>query len=47
MEKVVLFKVEVAEANIDKKSATYTVKRMSDEKELVQRFKELHGIKVK
>ncbi|WJX65469.1 hypothetical protein P8452_50127 [Trifolium repens] len=42
--KRVLFKVEVTDANLYRNWRGYTVKKLSDEEDIINRFTELHGI---
>jgi hypothetical protein len=44
--KRVLFKVEVTDANLYRNWRGYTVKKLSDEEDIINRFTELHGINV-
>jgi hypothetical protein len=41
-----LFKVEVTDANLYRNWRGYTVKKLSDEEDVINRFTELHGINV-
>ncbi|WJX95943.1 hypothetical protein P8452_77206 [Trifolium repens] len=42
--KRILFKVEVTDANLYRNWRGYTVKKLSDDEEIINRFTELHGI---
>jgi glycine cleavage system regulatory protein len=39
-----LFKVEVTDANLYRNWRGYTVKKVSDDQDIINRFTELHGI---
>jgi len=46
VDKRMLFKVEVSDANLFRNWHSYTVKKMSSDDEIINRFLILHGLKV-
>jgi hypothetical protein len=46
VEKRMLFKVEVTDANLYRNWRSYTVKKFSDENDIIGCFADLHGINV-
>jgi hypothetical protein len=46
VEKRMLFKVKVTDANLYRNWRSYTVKKFSDENDIIGRFADLHGINV-
>jgi hypothetical protein len=44
--KRILFKVEVTDANLYRNWRSYTVKKLSDDDDIIKRFAALHGIYV-
>jgi hypothetical protein len=46
VEKQMLFKVEVTDANLYRNWRSYTVKKFSVENDIISRFADLHGINV-